>query len=117
MPLLQARLKNVLFKLTKEIRKSVRKRNNPDSHSKAFRTKYYHQHIIQDGLDLIFRMYGIEPGKICHLMVGCPQHAQMNYTSASVYLLSAHTEKPVGTLLSENVNYRFKKRLTKQQQN
>lgn len=68
-------------------------------------------------MDLIFRIYGIEPRKICHLMVGCPQHAQVNYTNASVHLLSASTEKSAGTLWFENVNYRFSTRLTKQEQN
>lgn len=110
-------MKNIIFKLTKENRKSVRKGNNPGSQNKVVITKYYHQHIIQDGLDLIFRIYSSEPRKICHLMVGCPQHAQVNYTNASVHLLSAHTEKSVGTLLFENEDYRFNARLTKQQQN
>lgn len=104
-----------IFKLSKENRKSVRKRNNSVSHNKVVITKYYHQNIIQDGLDLIFRMYSIEPGKICHLMVGCPQHAQVNYTNASVHLLSAFTEKSVGTLLFKNMNYRFNTRPTEQQ--
>lgn len=64
--------------------------------------KYYCQHIIQDALDLIFRTYSTEPGKICHLMAGCPQHAQVVYTNTSVHLLSASTEninKSIRTLL------------------
>lgn len=100
----------------KENRKSVRKAKKLDSQNKVVITKCYHQHITQDGLDPIFRMYGTDPGKICHLMVGCPQHAQVNYTKASVHLLSACTEKSVGTLLFEKVNYRINTRPTKQQQ-
>ena len=62
MPLLEVRSETIIFKLTKENRKCVRKRN-PGPQNKVVITKYYHQHIIQDGLDLIFRIYGIEPGK------------------------------------------------------
>lgn len=105
-----------MFRKQANRRQSVRKGNKPDSHSKVVIIKCCHQHITQDGLGPIFRMYGIDPGKICHLMVGCPQHAQVNYTNASVHVLSACAEKSVGTLLFENVNYRINTRPTKQQQ-
>lgn len=42
--------------------------------------RYYHQHIIQESLDL----YVSEPETVCHLMIGCPQFAQLNYTDASL---------------------------------
>lgn len=96
-------------------RKPVRKGKKPDSQNKVVITKW-HQHITQDGLDPNFRMHCIDPGKIHHLMVGCPQHAQVDYTNASVHLLSACTEKSVGMLLFENMNYRMNAKPRKHQQ-
>lgn len=71
--------------------------------------RYYHQHIIQESLDL----YVSEPETVCHLMIGCPQFAQLNYTDASLQL-STCTEKSVGTLLFKYMNYGFSTRPTAQ---
>lgn len=41
--------------------------------NKVVTTRCYHQHIIQDSLDLICKQCCVQPETMRHLMVGCPQ--------------------------------------------